>query len=315
MITKPTVLVLGAGASKPYDFPVGQDLLDAVIRNLISIDSVNQMREFGFDFKAIQIFSTELHLSQQPSVDAFLEHRPEFSEIGKLSMAMQLIECEYGSYLFDPIRRGKGFYRYLFTQLNTNWNEFSENQLSIITFNYDRSLEHYFFTALKHSYNKSDDLVADALSNIPIIHVHGILAPLPWQETGGIPYAYSPTPIDRKKLLEIARHKMLIVSEEEKSTTEFNRAFDCLKSAERIYFLGFGYHRQNLRKLRLDELPIIDRRNSGRIGDPNIHRIDYRGSAYKLGKSQMDMIQKRGIWVPSSDDNDLQFLRNYAILD
>jgi len=34
MITKPTVLILGAGASSIYDFPTGQGLVSNIISNL-----------------------------------------------------------------------------------------------------------------------------------------------------------------------------------------------------------------------------------------------------------------------------------------
>jgi hypothetical protein len=46
-------------------------------------------------------------------------------------------------------------------------------------FNYDRSLEHFLFTALKYSSGKSDDECAGKLKTIPIIHLHGDLGALP----------------------------------------------------------------------------------------------------------------------------------------
>ena len=35
MITRPTVLVLGAGASKPYGFPTGREIADQIIGALL----------------------------------------------------------------------------------------------------------------------------------------------------------------------------------------------------------------------------------------------------------------------------------------
>ena len=37
MIETPTVLILGAGASKPYDYPLGIDLKDKIIRRLYAL--------------------------------------------------------------------------------------------------------------------------------------------------------------------------------------------------------------------------------------------------------------------------------------
>ena len=254
MITKPTVLVLGAGASNPYGYPLGGDLLKEVASLLGNGEWINTLALRGIDKVAIMNFHSELSFSQQPSVNSFLEYRPEFREIGKMAISMTLMACEKSSKLLAITERGKGFYQYLFTLLRATWEEFVENKLSIITFNYDRSLEHYLFTALKYSYGKSDEQVAEVLSSIPIIHVHGSLGPLPWQSSNGRPYSevnFPSYPDEAFKLAELASKNLLIVSEEEKSTNEFNRAFDCLKSAKRIYFLGFGYHEPNLKKLKV----------------------------------------------------------------
>jgi|HubBroStandDraft_6_1064221.scaffolds.fasta_scaffold4424063_1 hypothetical protein len=42
--------------------------------------------------------------------------------------------------------------------------------------------------ALKNSHNKSDDSVAETLSKIEIVHLHGRLGYLPWQKQAGRPY-------------------------------------------------------------------------------------------------------------------------------
>lgn len=320
MITKPTVLVLGAGASKPYGYPLGGELLENIVAILGDSNWVPALLQCGVDKEIIEEFKSELFLSQQPSVDALLEHRPEFRDVGKLAIAMSLIAHEFESSLFAHARRGEGIYHYLFTQLNAPWEEFANNKLSIITFNYDRTIDHYLFTALKHSYGKPDDEVAEALSSIPIIHVHGFLGPLPWQETGGRPYVainIPKHPVDAAKQIEPASKKILIVSEEEKSTNEFNRAFNCIKSSERIYFLGFGYHLANLRKLRLNELGICDEHAFNKFE----HRTSatykhFRGSALNWRTSQLTTVERSwGIGLPNRVFNDLEFLKEYAELD
>jgi hypothetical protein len=262
-------------------------------------------------------FKSELFLSHQPSVDAFLEHRPEFRDAGKLAIALSLMARENEKILNNFEKRKVGFYDYLFTQLNTSWEEFGNNKLSIITFNYDRSLEHYLFTALKHSYGKSDELIVKALSNIPIVHVHGSLGSLPWQETGGRPYSviqFVGHPVETAKQIEPASKNILIVSDEEKSTNEFNLAFECLKSAKRIYFLGFGYHEPNLKKLRLNELNTSDYEIAHFFS--NVTAKVFRGSALDWHTSQKSSIERKwGIRLPDSELNDLEFLKEYAELD
>jgi hypothetical protein len=179
MITKPTVLVLGAGASMDYGYPSGAGLLENILKQNNSSEWKWLFRQKEISNNDIEQYRNALYLSQQPSVDAFLEHRPEFIDIGKLTMALYLMSCEEEVVLYDFGIRTKGWYHYLLNSINTGFDEFVENKLSIITFNYDRSLEYFLFTALKNTYNKSDDVIAEVVKKIPIIHVHGYLGPLP----------------------------------------------------------------------------------------------------------------------------------------
>ena len=64
-------------------------------------------------------------------------------------------------------------------------NEFSEHALSIITFNYDRSLEEYLYRVLGALYNRDAEELVQGLS---IIHVHGDLGPLDWESQRGRKY-------------------------------------------------------------------------------------------------------------------------------
>ena len=272
----------------------------------------------GIEREIIKDFNTALLLSQPPSIDTFLEHRPEFTWAGKLAIAMSLIKCEVERKLNDSERRRDGIYHFLWTQLIAPWEEFRNNKLTIITFNYDRSLEHFIFTVIKNLYGKSDDSVAELMTHFPIIHVHGSLGPLPWQQTGGRPYLPIQINIANEtiKQLEAASEKILIVSEEEKSTNEFSRAFEYLKSARRIYFLGFGYHTTNLKKLKLNKLNVYDNYAKGFSDKENSKLRTFRGSALGLKTSQRTVIERGwGIGLPNDKLNDLEFLKEYAELD
>ncbi|HSU53786.1 MAG TPA: hypothetical protein VLT36_06985, partial [Candidatus Dormibacteraeota bacterium] len=82
MIETPTVLILGAGASIPYGFPSGKELVGKVVGGLNSTTT-----EFFQALRACNIapnpqdlskFSEALLFSQRLSVDAFLEYRTDF---------------------------------------------------------------------------------------------------------------------------------------------------------------------------------------------------------------------------------------------
>src|SRR5438094_371000 len=153
MLTKKTVLVLGAGASKPFRFPTGIELSEQLVSYLRpGHEAYNNLVTAGYSEHQIVEFRDSFYLSGKNSVDAFLEHRSDYMQIGKAATAAVLIPYENESVLF---RYDEGWLRYLYNHLNTSFEDFGENQLSIITFNYDRTVEHFLFTALKNIYRKT----------------------------------------------------------------------------------------------------------------------------------------------------------------
>jgi len=163
MITEPTVLILGAGASYPYGFPTAKQLKWDICDAFSNEKSLApQLLDGKSDYSASEFsdFAMALRHSGNESVDAFLEQRQKQNErvvgVGKLAIAYALIPCEDEGKLFqrDFGSRGGHWYEYLFGRLNTDFRDFARNQLSIITFNYDRSLEHYLLTALKNTHGK-----------------------------------------------------------------------------------------------------------------------------------------------------------------
>lgn len=94
MIWCKTVFVLGAGASYPYGFPTGEGL----VNDIVALASEEQTRD---DFlyndcvdRDVLRFAKDLADSDTPSVDSFLEHRPDFLKIGKLAICLSLIPKE-----------------------------------------------------------------------------------------------------------------------------------------------------------------------------------------------------------------------------
>jgi hypothetical protein len=95
MITRPTVFVLGAGASVDFDFPVGKALLSQVVASLRSSSTIREhVLATGFSPKDAEDFTNALRFSAEVSIDAFLEKRPAFMNIGKAAMAAELIILE-----------------------------------------------------------------------------------------------------------------------------------------------------------------------------------------------------------------------------
>ncbi len=312
MITKPTVIILGAGASSVYGFPTGQGLVSNIISNLRPLSKSetrggNDWVPFlivNFDLKEEEIydFQEKLHYSRI-SVDAFLEYRNEFLKVGKLSIAMSLISHENNQKLFSAERN---WLDYLRNKLDAPFDVFGENELSIITFNYDRTVEQYLFTVLKNTYGRSDAECVEQLNKIPIIHVHGKIGSLPWQEENGRPYENTFTPEN----IKLASDQIIIISESNEDSEEFRQAFELLKKADegKIYFLGFGYNPVNLRRLKFNELKNLKKY------DPIALGTSYKFPATKQ-RVLADEWKIHTDWQTGQKNRDiLDFLRDTAII-
>ena len=241
MIVRPTVLVLGAGASIPYGFPSGQELLDDVIDLLAANVSDFMRSKLNSTEAEIKVFLTELRGADTPSVDAFLQFRPSFVDLGKRAIANALIPYEERA---EGDLRG-GWYQYLFERLATDPSEFGSNQLTIITFNYDRSLEAYLFRGLQKRFGLDADVALGLLKTLPVHHVHGHLGSFDPEADDYLPFGSGAT----TGAVQAAAKSLRIVHEELQESGVIHKARTALARAHHVCYLGFGYHEPNLRRL------------------------------------------------------------------
>jgi hypothetical protein len=248
MITTPTVFVLGAGASADFGFPIGRDLLNSVVNFQDGTQQrTNLLNYSGHSAQELDEFRTALNYSGDSSIDAFLERRPSFLEIGKAAMAVALMTREETATIFhEP--GGLNWMKYLFRRMQGSSSaSFDENEVSFVTFNYDRVLEHFLSTALQHAWGVSEAEAGKVLSSIPIIHLHGQLGFLPWQSDKNT-RAFNTT-MDSQSL-RIAAEGIKVVHEGvEDRKEQFSQAKELIKSAARVYFLGVGTSNVNMDRL------------------------------------------------------------------
>jgi hypothetical protein len=242
------VLVLGAGASHPYGFPVGPELVDK-IKGIQ--DSQSELAAFTtctggkWDHSTIRKFCDELRLSSWLSIDRFLQRRPELADIGKATIAFQLLQHERRGDLNSPGERKwyQYFYNYILNPVSPE--QFGDNQLAVITYNYDRSFEQYLFDALQSGFNLTHDGAALAVSKIPFVHVHGSFGDVPG--AGAEPRLYQ---TDRSDIFR-ATKRMHIVSDDVASSGVLTKCDQVLRQATHVVFLGFGYDPVNVERLGL----------------------------------------------------------------
>ncbi len=249
MIDIPVVLVLGAGASKPYGFPLGRRLRDDAILPPDNDLKIALARLHKSHSMQLSEFQGKLRSARRTSIDAFLEARPEYEPLGKLVIAYHLIKRENEDNLYS-VKSEQDWYQYLIEMMLTEgFDGFGRNTLSILTYNYDRSLEYYMFKMLK-PYGRSDQECRDAMRQIPILHLHGQLGLLPELHDEGRPYENE---LDAHYLQLAARGISIVHDESLEQNPVFTEAHQLLSNADYVIFLGFGYLDKNVERLKLGE--------------------------------------------------------------
>jgi len=307
MITVPTVLILGAGASMDFGFPSGTGLIEGILKSTNPDGdgrARGQLIELGFKVDQINRFHSQLSQAAMPSIDDFLEHNHEFIRIGKTAIAQTLVRYERPEVLF---RLENNWYKYLFGKMMTEFAAFKNNRLSVITFNYDRSLEHFLFTTLKNSFGKDDAAVTEALRSIPIIHFYGRLGYLPWQTQHDSREYHRNNDI---RAIDTASLFITVIHEAEGQVSEkVTQARKALHEAERIVFLGFGYHRTNLERLALPKYqPSIRLRIYGSCFEKTILECNEINDWFKRDRGITQPLLD-GIFLGKPEWKNLQFLR------
>jgi hypothetical protein len=159
-------------------------------------------------------------------------------------------------------------------------NEFAANRIAVITYNYDRSLEYFLHQSLMARYRMSESEALEILQNICIIHVHGVLGEYPV-----VPYKKLAEGDTLFKISEAIK----IVHEIQDTpdgfcSKDFRRANTELAKAERILFLGFGFHEDNLRRLEFFSPEVFQGREvlatTGYIGKRDLGIIIERTAKY-----------------------------------
>ncbi len=265
MIERPTVFVLGAGAGQPYTFPTGEDLKREVCQlgwNLgTDAEALKQLLGAGVQQEAQALGNGLFRSGHQ--VDEWLAINKYYQPLGKYLIARQIMSRETEEKFREAFMNGRHWYAELWKRMlpaSRRLEDLKRNQVAFVTFNYDRSLEQSLMMgALNTFIGSAVEQCARALATIPVIHVHGQLGRLPWQEPNisgfehlkdllGREYEPQPAP----ELVRQCSEGIKLIAETNGDTFEYRWAKDKLKEADRVHFLGFGYHEENLKRLKID---------------------------------------------------------------
>ena len=247
MFTEKTVIILGAGASCHLGFPTGETLIENIINSEIVKDI--------FD-----VFERQLKQMQPLSIDTFLSYHEEWEGVGKQAIAYELLKKE-SKYKYEDKDKGN-WYRFLIDALIRGCRDPKDilrnnDKLSIVTFNYDISLEYYLYTRLK-TISFFEKNFSEFVNNLKIVHVYGQLSRFNWHKEFCEKF-YEKEVIERDikhygnnsenkyktyaKSIEIVGIRKW---QNDQLPVHIKKIRDIIKDAKNIYVLGFGFYEENM---------------------------------------------------------------------
>lgn len=187
-------------------------------------------RACGEPLKAEEIldrFQDAFFRARRPSIDSFLQHHEsEFGRLGRNLIATALLHCERDELL------DRDWYGQLFDEVfPLSPNDLNSGMLSVITFNYDRSFEQFFVTALL-GFNIELAHALKAFRRIKLRHVYGHLGDILEVKYG-----------DSGQASQVYAAIQLVRSGEHPAREELN---GMIREADNVVFIGFGFAPENL---------------------------------------------------------------------
>jgi hypothetical protein len=124
--------------------------------------------------------------------------------------------------------------------------EFVErNNATFVTFNYDRTLEHFFYHRLLYTYDIKPAEALEKLKEIPIIHVYGSLGN--FHDSILAKQSFTPPEI------QAAATSIRLMYDDRREHPEIEKAKAAISGASIVCFLGFSFDPDNLALLEMQD--------------------------------------------------------------
>lgn len=285
MFNKKTLFVVGAGASSEVNLPTGKEL-KLIIADKVDMrfDYSDRISGDADIFDALRTHArgkegggnvdTYLHagwrikdaMPQAISIDNFIDsyYGDEKIEIcGKLAIAKSILEAEKSSLLSFERRRVDSNIN--FSNLEKTWFD-SINKLltqnchrekvgdifkniTFISFNYDRCIEHFFYHSLQNYYGVDAEAAAEIMLTLNVFHPYGTVGDLPWYRTEqGVDFGAD---LYGKQLLSSANGLKTFTEQIDDAGTLADIR-NAVAESEGLVFLGFAFHKQNMELIKPD---------------------------------------------------------------
>jgi hypothetical protein len=117
----------------------------------------------------------------------------------------------------------------------------------LFTFNYDRSLEQFLFTAIVNTFGASEVRALAELNRIEIRHAYGLLGD--FAISGVSDHARQYSHLAEARAVRAAASRLTIIQRTTTDDQIFQEARCWFEWSEEVYFLGFGFDELNCQRL------------------------------------------------------------------
>ena len=281
MFRAKTVIVIGAGASIEVGLPMGPELLKTIAKlthfefewgqlksgDQVILEALKLCLNEGTDVTKLNEHlraGRQLGKSanQAQSIDNVIDalEDPQIELLGKLGIVRAILNAEAASPVFkfaqnipDTLDLSKfddtwysSLTRLLIENVRKSQIDNIFNNLEIVNFNYDRCLEHYLPLSLSDYYGVKSDAIREIMNRLTIHRPYGVAGKLPWQK-GDVPSVQFGES-SSQQLAEVAQ-QVRTFTERVNEGAELAAMRATVSSADRLIFLGFAFHRQNVELL------------------------------------------------------------------
>lgn len=322
-----TVFVVGAGASSEANLPVGAELKetiadkvdirfdfmrlksgDPLITEALRRQSQSDKSQNAMEKYQKACWRIAAALPQAMSIDNYVDaHKndPDVAFCAKLAISRCILDAERESSL--SCNAEKADYKLDFHALSKTWyNKFFQllvqdcsvddlvrrlQRITLIIFNYDRCIEHFLLCSLMNYYAINVADAARLIENLNIYHPYGVAGSLPWMNQP-VPINFGDAP-NVEQLLSLASRIKTFSEGVNPRTSEVKAIRSAMGEASRIVFLGFAFHKMNLKLLTPSEglVTFMD-------------RAECYATTYGISKSDGNVVLN---WIENMFGKELEF--------
>lgn len=275
MLPTKTALIVGAGASAEAGLPIGSELKIAISKKLayrrgegIGLDSrygdhlIYNTLQRTYQQEINEYIGACLNISNgvvlSSSIDNFIDthkHDQRITICGKIAIARTILEAEKGCKLF--INPSNIYNKLNFSGVSDTWyTKFYEwlaqgvdkssleqifENLTVISFNYDRCIQHFLTHAISTNFLINVDEAKNIVRKLRIYFPYGSVGPYLPNAGTSIGFGADSLPSIDKILSGLKTYTEQI--EDSNTLTEFRNA---IAESETLIFLGNQYHDTNI---------------------------------------------------------------------